>query len=244
MKKYFLHTGKTQSGPFTLDELKQQGLRGTTMVWFDGIENWTEAQKIDELKSFVVATPPPFETTNPLNQTFDKAKKVLDKDYVNEIEKKIPNSTGKKIFKLSLIVLALIGLFFVFDFIRPTQESKERKHPVDFLAISEASLSYSRYSMDPNKRWYISGYLKNNARITTYKDVKVEMEFFTRSNTSLGKTTIVVYKLFPPNKIEDRFDNKTSFDAYLDIEPPENTDINQTKFKLIDAEIQELTTQN
>ncbi len=101
MKKYFLHNGKEQHGPYSLDELKQKGLTAKTMIWFDGISNWTEAQFIPELKEFATATPPPFEKANPINQTFDKAKKVLDKDYVNEIEGKIPNNTGKKVEKKS-----------------------------------------------------------------------------------------------------------------------------------------------
>jgi hypothetical protein len=49
MKKYFLHNGKEQHGPYSLDELKQYGLTAKTMVWFDGISNWTEAQFIPEL---------------------------------------------------------------------------------------------------------------------------------------------------------------------------------------------------
>ena len=43
MKKYFLHTGTENSGPFDLDELKAKSITKTTPVWFEGMENWKYA---------------------------------------------------------------------------------------------------------------------------------------------------------------------------------------------------------
>jgi len=60
MKKYFLHNGKTQEGPFSVDDLRRKGVTNKTMIWFDGIKDWTEAQHILELKEFLTISPPPF----------------------------------------------------------------------------------------------------------------------------------------------------------------------------------------
>lgn len=73
MKKYFVHNGKEQQGPYSIDELRLKNLTAKTMIWFEGISNWTEAQFIPELKDLIVSTPPPFEKAKPLNQTFVKA---------------------------------------------------------------------------------------------------------------------------------------------------------------------------
>ena len=59
MKKYYISKGKKQEGPFTLDELKELGIDRTTLVWFEGMEEWKEAQIIDELSNLFILLPPP-----------------------------------------------------------------------------------------------------------------------------------------------------------------------------------------
>jgi hypothetical protein len=52
MKKYYYNDGKEQHGPFTLDELKAQGINRNTPVWYEGLPQWTEAGKISEIASY------------------------------------------------------------------------------------------------------------------------------------------------------------------------------------------------
>jgi hypothetical protein len=68
MKKYFLHNGTENSGPFDLDELKTKSITKTTPVWFEGMENWKYAGEIPELSSVFAVIPPPissFTTPSP-----------------------------------------------------------------------------------------------------------------------------------------------------------------------------------
>lgn len=66
MKKYFLHDGSTQYGPFDLAELETKIITPQTMVWFDPLPNWKPAGEIDELRDLLnkkvpaaqVLTPP------------------------------------------------------------------------------------------------------------------------------------------------------------------------------------------
>ncbi len=242
MKKYFIHDGKEQQGPYSIEELTSKGLTAKTMIWFEGIANWTEAQYISELKQFVTSTPPPFERPNPLNQTFDKAKKVIGKDYVNEIEGKISNDSGKKIFKYALLFLAIIGLAFIIKMIVPSdsEEHMEKNNATKFLFLKDAILRHknpnSIFSVD-NKPlyWDIEGQISNSAKNVTYKDIKLEVEFFTETNTSLGKTTVTVYKVFPPNNLQDRFQNTTFFEIKLDEDAPKDTYTLNTKVKILNA---------
>lgn len=61
MKKYFLHNGTEQQGPFDLDDLKAKQIRKDTPIWYAGLPDWTTAEKIDELKDMLrTVTPPPF----------------------------------------------------------------------------------------------------------------------------------------------------------------------------------------
>ncbi len=60
MKKYFLHDGTNQQGPFDLEELAAKQITADTPVWYDGLPDWTTAGKLEELKDIIVHVPPPF----------------------------------------------------------------------------------------------------------------------------------------------------------------------------------------
>lgn len=51
MKKYFYSNGKEKEGPLTLEELKRIELQPTTLIWYEGLDDWTPAGKIVELTS-------------------------------------------------------------------------------------------------------------------------------------------------------------------------------------------------
>jgi hypothetical protein len=237
MKKYFIHNGLEQHGPYSLDELKKKELTAKTMVWYNGMSNWTEVQFIPDLKEFAAVTPPPFEKANPINQPFDKAKKAIDKDYINVIEGRIPNNTGKKVFKYSLIFLAILGLVFIVNIFKPSEEDKERKNPCEFLNLTEAKLEYKGYfGMQPN--WRITAKLNNNAHFVTYKDIKYEIEFLTNSQTSLGKIEITDYRVFEPSIQREKGDKFSYIDIELDWQKiPENLNASNTIIKIIDASV-------
>ena len=62
MKKFFIHNGVKEDGPFTLDELSLKHINANTPIWYDGLENWTIAKNVQELQPLLVknSTPPPF----------------------------------------------------------------------------------------------------------------------------------------------------------------------------------------
>ncbi len=61
MKKFYIHNGTEQMGPFDIDDLKSKDIHAETPIWYDGLDNWTTASKVDELKEILrTATPPPF----------------------------------------------------------------------------------------------------------------------------------------------------------------------------------------
>lgn len=59
MKKFFLHDGTQQQGPFDIDDLKTKNLSRDSHIWYEGLSAWTTAGSVDELKSLFSATPPP-----------------------------------------------------------------------------------------------------------------------------------------------------------------------------------------
>jgi len=65
MKKYFVHNGTNQTGPFDLEELKQMQIKSDTPIWYQGVNDWQQAKMIDELKGILSEIPPPITRVNP-----------------------------------------------------------------------------------------------------------------------------------------------------------------------------------
>lgn len=85
MEYYYVHKGE-KKGPFSLTNLYKEEIQRDTLVWFEGLREWTKASELSELKEiFEVnppAIPPPPVPNSQLTkkQKFDRiAEKVLPK---------------------------------------------------------------------------------------------------------------------------------------------------------------------
>ena len=47
--KIYIVKDDMRLGPFTLEEVKRQGISADTLVWFKGMPDWKEARAIPEL---------------------------------------------------------------------------------------------------------------------------------------------------------------------------------------------------
>lgn len=74
---YFIIVNDQQQGPFTIDELKLRGIAPDTLVWAEGMPQWTPALQVDELKTIfqneaggntATPPPPPLDAARPLPQ--------------------------------------------------------------------------------------------------------------------------------------------------------------------------------
>ncbi len=60
MKKYYLHDGSKQLGPFSFDELKNFSIAKQTPIWYEGLSDWTSAANVEELSLLFASNPPIF----------------------------------------------------------------------------------------------------------------------------------------------------------------------------------------
>ena len=49
MRNYYYTDGKNRFGPFSLDEIKRQGLPGHALIWHPGLNGWIKKSEIAEL---------------------------------------------------------------------------------------------------------------------------------------------------------------------------------------------------
>lgn len=59
MEQYYLRKGSKTIGPFEIKDLKERKISKQTAVWTDEMDDWTTAEKVEELKS-IIKTPPIF----------------------------------------------------------------------------------------------------------------------------------------------------------------------------------------
>lgn len=55
--KYYIVKSDMRLGPFTLDELRQQGISADTLVWHKGMPDWKEARAVPELAAIAAQEP-------------------------------------------------------------------------------------------------------------------------------------------------------------------------------------------
>jgi len=59
MKKFFYSFGGNKQGPVYLEELIDANITNETLIWFEGLPQWTPAGKIEELVPILELIPPP-----------------------------------------------------------------------------------------------------------------------------------------------------------------------------------------
>lgn len=116
MKKYYYNDGKDQHGPFTLDELKEQGIKRETQVWFEGMGDWLPAKEVPEIAGVlpppIAATPPPIK---PVIPPPIKVNPLLPDPVFKPIEPTEPN-VNKEIVKIWSRPLLILGVVLTLVF--------------------------------------------------------------------------------------------------------------------------------
>jgi len=74
MKTFYYTDGKTNYGPFTIEELKGKGLSWETFVWTETFPEWKKAGEVPELEIVLGSVPPPIKR----QQDKTSSRKIFD----------------------------------------------------------------------------------------------------------------------------------------------------------------------
>jgi len=77
---------------------------------------------------------------------------------------------------------------------KETLEEKEKKNPANFLLVD------SRDKRNLIGQTVVKGTLRNIAKVCTYKDVELELSFYSKTGTLLIKTNETIYDKIEPGK--------------------------------------------
>lgn len=207
MSTYFLHDGSNQKGPFTLEELIQQGIDKNTNVWKEGSPDWVKAGELDDLKTHFMSTPPPLKAPSPTTYSLPP--------------EPVKKSKSTLLYIIGIVILVAAGFALwkqnnannnsdsLFngssDYSTPQREktpeelkeelaSKERNNPGVYLSVK------GRYRKNLIGETVIEGEITNNATVAVFKDIKFVAEFLAPSETSLGKEFFTKYEILRPGK--------------------------------------------
>lgn len=112
--RYFIDSGNRRQGPYSAEELLEHGLSSGTLVWAEGMEQWTPAWKVRELRDVlegrksqdtVTPPPPPQETEVETHEDGDDAG-----DAGHEPERK--TRPGGKVMAVAAVAVAVLVLVF------------------------------------------------------------------------------------------------------------------------------------
>jgi hypothetical protein len=207
MKKYYLHNGTEQQGPFDIEELKEKNITKTTEIWHEGLVEWIEAGKVEELFDlFKTNTPPPIKSKVETVPPVQKSETANNKTVQQPQKKK--SKTG--LILISSIGIIVLGIFLFLNtrasttadglgsIIGDTYEEKvltveeiEKANPTKFL---EASGTYNENFWGDKMK--IHGIITNNATVANYKDAVIEVIFYSGTDTEIGRKQYVIYNFF------------------------------------------------
>ena len=211
MKKYYIHDGKDQLGPFDISELHEKGISADTPIWHEGLPEWGKAREIEEVREALrLAVPPPFQATSAVPPAIQEAS-------AQQVSADPPSgkrhSAGRRFLKATAIFGLIVFVLLILNEISSdgsgdaatnrsdsyeekvmTVEEIERSRPTDFLT---ADGEY-RENIWGNKL-KVQGVIRNNATVASYKDAVVRVTYFSKTKTELSSEKYTIYEAFPPN---------------------------------------------
>lgn len=212
MKKYYLHNGTEQQGPFDIEGLKAKIISKETPIWFEGLSEWTTASKIDELNElFVKTTPPQFTSKTTSPPPFEKP------PIQQTINSQLPASEKKNTLGIILQSIGIIGAIVIIAMIinakmsernsvsrnTDAQTYEEKVMTVEEIERSQPTIFLTADGTYKKNFWgtkiKIHGIIKNKATVASYKDAVVKVKYYSKTDTELGSEIITIYENFPPH---------------------------------------------
>lgn len=159
MKKYYYSDGKQQFGPFSKEELQCKSISKDTLVWYEGLTEWTKAGDVEELVDLFpnTATPPPM----PENKTVTPPPMPKQK---NKKRKKI-------LLIIGCILLVTISVYAVDQIIYHNKMNtifSELENPKRHITIIDVEF----------KDNILSGRIKNNAKYFDCGNIVVHLYYY------------------------------------------------------------------
>ena len=126
-RQYYIASGKDHIGPFTLSQMEDKKLTPETLIWYEGLPQWTKAKDLEELKAEIPTIVIPPLTPTQVGTVESKVKKL--------IQIKLLGKSAKKAAIIFLVVFVLYGI-------------------VQYIALDKQEFTESSYNMYSGRTQY------------------------------------------------------------------------------------------
>ncbi len=226
---YYLDAQNERKGPITKEELLSQNLNKETLVWREGLENWTPMKDVAELAEAISHKTPPPLPANSNNKKEPPAISVQATEPPKTETAQKKGDGGKIAIIIISVFIVLIGLgaTSIYLYEKHQTESRvsgwknnERSNPSNYIRINSATV-------------YGTGYLQcsvfNHSSYTTYSNIEIKItyydkndspidtEYVTLPNTISPCQTIDINQLIPyhSNKLRSKYIETQIINAHI-----------------------------
>ncbi len=113
-KHYYIAVNGQQTGPFTFEELKDKNIQRATLIWTEGMDNWTKAEDVAFVKDILWKSPPPIPQEE-IKQQIPPSIPVTSQDgHDNHFGYELASSTQRFLASLVESIILCIPLFVIF----------------------------------------------------------------------------------------------------------------------------------
>lgn len=209
MKKYYLHNGTEQVGPFSIEELMVKNIKKDTEVWHEGISDWKTAENIDELKElFKLTSPPPIK-----KKETSKLPPINKPKQEKSSESNKTSTSWKSVFLKTAFTCAIIfGAMAIYGEMKNGNNSSDDSYYEKVMSIEEMEQSQPTVFLNAdgnyNKTFWgdkikVNGKITSSATVATFKDAIVRVTYYSKTMTVLGSNDYTIYEIFPPNSVNN-----------------------------------------
>ena len=107
MEYFIIDNNGKQAGPYSLDQLAQLAITPETLVWAQGMQDWTPAWKIDELKTTL-------EAAEAIRASKPQQEEQAVPPATPQQEQPAKKKSNKNLWKIILALIVIILLIFAF----------------------------------------------------------------------------------------------------------------------------------
>lgn len=122
--QYFIIENGQQSGPFTPDQLYEKKITSETLVWAEGMTDWTPAWKVEELRPVIDGTYQSHSAQSTSTQAAPPVPPVSPTTAIND-QQFVKQPQKKNHTVLYIIIAAIVAILFIFGCSNPSKEDHE-----------------------------------------------------------------------------------------------------------------------
>ena len=211
MKIWFVRNNNESLGPYSIEDLKNLSIAKDHYVWKEGLSDWMQAASISELKQlFITATPPPFVAQDsPGSNTALLNSQPGHQSYFSSAKKQ--NKSRRRLVWIGSVLILSLITYVIYannqsNYVSPFSSQKSAEElKADLTQTEKQNPTQYITSRTSNRQNLISqtvleGTLTNSATVAAFKDVVLQANFLSKTNSIIATQNITMYEVINPGQ--------------------------------------------